>query len=176
MPAGHQYNRRSNRQPNDQGQQPDWVDEPDYGDPYGAPPPAQSSRKPAPRSGAPQQQGGGYNDPARYPQQPTRREPDPYDSSQGGYDWPESGGAQWPDRPYADPRNAGQQPAYPPQQSQQQQQRRPPAAYDYGDEEIDDWENEQYRKGRSRPSMPKISAPKLQMPESVSAAMAFTCK
>lgn len=166
MSDGDPYNRRSNRQPNDQGQAPSWADEPDYGAPYGAPSPAQPSRKPSPRSGASQPPAGDYVDPARYPQQPPRRESDPYGGSQGGYDWPESGGAQWPERPYADPRAAGQQPAYPPPQSQ----RRPPAEYEY--EDIDDWENEQYRKGRTRPSMPKISAPRLHMPESVSAAVA----
>ena len=172
MSDGDPYGRKGSRQPNDPNVPQSWSDEP-VDDPYESPPPRDPRRS---TGGSNQPQSAPvYNDPNRYPpQSPPRRGADPYaqQPQQGDYDWSQNDpqGAQWPDRPYADPRVGS--PAQP-----QQPQRRAPGGYPYpdddGGEEIDDWENEQYRRGRSgRPSLPKISAPRPHMPVAVSAALA----
>jgi hypothetical protein len=160
MSDGDPYGRRSGRQPNDPNVPQSWSDEPAV-DPYETPPPRDPRRS---SSGGNQPQSApAYNDPNRYPPQ---QQP-----QQGEYGWSQADqqGAQWPERPYAEP-GAGNQPA-------QQQQRRAPSGYPYpdedGGEEIDDWENEQYRRGRgNRPSLPKINAHRPHMPVAISAALA----
>jgi hypothetical protein len=170
MSDGDPYGRRGSRQPNDPNVPQSWSDEP-AADPYETPPP----RAPRRTTGSVNQPQSApvYNDPNRYPpQSQSRRETDPYaqQPQQGDFDWSQTDpqGAQWPDRPYADPRTGNQ--------LTPQQQRRTSGGYPYPDddgaEEIDDWENEQYRRGRGgRPSLPRISA-RPHMPVAVSAALA----
>jgi len=170
MSDGDPYGRRSSRHPNDPNVPQSWSDEPAV-DPYETPPPRNARRSTS--GGSPPQPTPDYSDPNRYPpqSQPRRGDPDAQQPQQGDYNWPQADqqGAQWPERPYAD-QGAGNQPP-------QQQRRRAPGGYPYpdedGGEEIDDWENEQYRRGRGgRPSLPRISAPRPHMPVAVSAALA----